>query len=84
MPMANDFTVERDWGPFMLRAFPDGNAGEAALTDAQHRLVNAIAAKDDCWGNIGNKITRLRRAGLPTDRASLRVHLVNPDRAADV
>ncbi len=84
MSMANDFTVERDWGPLLLRAFPDGNASETALTDGQYRLLSAIAAKEDCWGNIGNKITWLRRAGLPTDRASFRVLLANPDQAADV
>ncbi|MFD8750197.1 hypothetical protein ACFV0O_04340 [Kitasatospora sp. NPDC059577] len=84
MPMANDFTVERDCGPLLLRAFPDGNAGEAALTDAQRRFVSAIAAKDNCWGSIGNKITWLRTAGLPTDRASFRVLLANPGRAAGV
>nr|WSX75530.1 HEAT repeat domain-containing protein [Streptomyces sp. NBC_00899] len=84
MAMANDFTVERDWGPLLLRAFPDGNASEAALTDAQRQLLSAIAAKDDCWGNIGNKITWLRRAGLPTDRASFGALLANPDQTADV
>jgi hypothetical protein len=78
--MANDFTVERDWGPLLLRAFPDGNVGEVALTDGQHRLLSAIAAKDDCWGNIGNKITWLRRAGLPTERDSFRALLANADR----
>ncbi|WP_051969461.1 hypothetical protein [Kitasatospora azatica] len=86
IPMANDYTVERDWGPLMLRAFPEGNggnAGEAALTDAQRRLLSAIAAKDDCWGNIGNKITWLRRAGLPTDRAAFRALLAADDRPLD-
>ncbi|MFG2846388.1 HEAT repeat domain-containing protein [Kitasatospora sp. NPDC048296] len=83
MPMANDFTVERDWGPLLLRAFPDGNASEAALTDAQYQLLSAIAAKDDCWGNIGNKITWLRRAGLPPERDSFRALLTSRDRASD-
>ncbi|WP_370087738.1 hypothetical protein [Streptacidiphilus sp. MAP12-16] len=50
--MANDYTVEPGWGPLLLRAFPDGNATEAVLTDAQRQLLTAIADKDDCWGNI--------------------------------
>ncbi|MEY9876791.1 hypothetical protein ABH931_006302 [Streptacidiphilus sp. MAP12-33] len=84
MPMANDFTVECDWGPLLLRAFPDGNTTEAALTDAQCHLLTAIAAKDDCWGNIGNKIIWLRKVGLPTDRDAIHTLLANADRTPDV
>jgi hypothetical protein len=83
VPMASDLTVERDWGPLLLRAFPRGNATEMALTAAQRQLLTAIADKDDCWGNIGNKIVWLRKAGLPTDRASFRALVTDADRAAD-
>jgi hypothetical protein len=72
MSMAGDYTVDRDWGPLLLRAFPAGDGAEAALTPAQRRLLTAIADQDDCWGNIGNKFTWLRKAGLPTDRDTFR------------
>jgi len=39
MPMANDFTVERDWGSLLPCAFPGGNVTKAALTPAQRQLV---------------------------------------------
>ena len=83
VPMASNFTVERDWGPLLLRAFPRGNATEVALTAAQRQLLTAIADKDDCWGNIGNKIAWLRKAGLPTDRASFRALVTDAGQAAD-
>jgi hypothetical protein len=66
-----------------VRAFPDGNATKAPLTAAQRQLLAAIADKDDCWGNIGNKITWLRKAGLPTERETFRALLSDANQAPD-
>ncbi|GLY50743.1 hypothetical protein [Lentzea sp. NBRC 102530] len=67
--MTNAYIVDNDWGPLLVRAFPDGPA--AALTAAQHRFLGALVANDGCWGKIGNRDSWLRKAGLPTGRDAL-------------
>ncbi|MFD7906480.1 HEAT repeat domain-containing protein [Kitasatospora sp. NPDC059747] len=72
VPLADDFTVERDWGPLLVKALPNGFPADAEPTAAQRAFLRAVAANDGCWGTIGNKIIWLRRVGLPEDRAEFR------------
>ncbi|MFD4671240.1 HEAT repeat domain-containing protein [Lentzea sp. NPDC058450] len=68
--MTNAYTVDSDWGPLLVRAFPSGPAD--ALTAAQHRFLAALVTNDECWGSIANPKGWLRKAGLPTERDALR------------
>lgn len=70
--MTNEYTVDNDWGPLLVRAFPHGPDD---MTASQRRFLDALVANDECWGNIGNRIIWLRRAGLPENRAGLRALL---------
>ncbi len=70
--MTNAHTVESDWGPLLVRAFPDGFAAGDALSENQRRFLATIVDNDECWGNIGNPYGWFRRVGLPTDRDDLR------------
>jgi hypothetical protein len=70
--MTNAHTVESDWGPLLVRAFPDGFAAGDTLSENQHRFLLAIVDNDECWGIVANPYNWFRRVGLPTDRAELR------------
>jgi hypothetical protein len=71
--MTNQYTVDNDWGPLIQRAFPLPYAG--SLTPAQRAFLTALAANRACWGVLGNRMTWLRRAGLPSERADLQALL---------
>ncbi|MFI1445426.1 HEAT repeat domain-containing protein [Streptomyces fructofermentans] len=72
IPLASDYTVDQDWGPLLAKAFPGGREPGSDLTPAQRDLLHALAENDACWGNIGNKYSWLRDAGLPQKREELR------------
>ncbi|MEV7559874.1 HEAT repeat domain-containing protein [Streptomyces sp. NPDC089795] len=75
IPLASDYTVDRDWGPLLVKAFPAGYSPGLRLSAAQRGLLQAVAANDNCWGNIGNKFRWLREAGLPERRDAIRALL---------
>lgn len=75
IPLASDFTVDRDWGPLLVKAFPTGYSPGLTLSAAQRELLQAITANDKCWGNIGNKFRWLGEVGLPEQRAAIRALL---------
>ncbi|MDT5223862.1 MAG: hypothetical protein QOG19_1269 [Mycobacterium sp.] len=69
--MTNAHTVASDWGPLLVRAFPDGFASGQTLSESQRRFLRAIVDNDECWGIISNPYSWLRPLGLPTDRVEL-------------
>ncbi|MFJ6675031.1 hypothetical protein ACIQMJ_28345 [Actinosynnema sp. NPDC091369] len=73
--MTNSYTVDRDWGPLLVRAFPEGFNPERALTGAQRRFLVAVVDNDECWEGVSNPVLWFRRAGLPSDRDGLRALL---------
>lgn len=75
IPLASDYTVDRDWGPLLVKAFPTGYDPARPLTPAQRDLLRALTANDRCWGNIGNKYMWLRDTGLPEQREAIRALL---------
>jgi len=72
VPLASDYTVDRDWGPLLIKAFPQGFTSAADLTTAQRCFLDALVSNDACWGNIANKSRWLREAGLPERRTEIR------------
>lgn len=75
IPLASDYSVDRDWGPLLVKAFPVGHSPGLQLSAAQRELLQALTANDNCWGNMGNKIRWLREAGLPEQRDAIRALL---------
>ncbi|OPG02751.1 hypothetical protein B1R27_31250 [Streptomyces sp. GKU 895] len=75
IPLASDYTVDRDWGPLLVKAFPTGYTPGLPLSAAQRELLKAVTANDKCWGDIGNKFLWLRKAGLPDQRDAIRALL---------
>ncbi|WP_329375942.1 HEAT repeat domain-containing protein [Streptomyces sp. NBC_01351] len=75
IPLASDYTVDRDWGPLLVKAFPTGYSPGLPLSAAQGDLLRAVTANDKCWGNIGNKFRWLREVGLPDQRDAIRALL---------
>ncbi|MCX4804357.1 HEAT repeat domain-containing protein [Streptomyces sp. NBC_01214] len=75
IPLASDYTVDCDWGPLLVKAFPNGHGPGQPLTVAQRELLQAVTANEECWGNMGNKIRWLREAGLPEQRDAIRAVL---------
>ncbi len=69
------FTVGCEWGPLLVKAFPDGYVPGAELTGAQRSFLQALAENDDCWGLIANPRSWFKRTGLPEDRAEIRALL---------
>ncbi|MFD4672479.1 hypothetical protein ACFWNN_22325 [Lentzea sp. NPDC058450] len=59
-----------DWGPFVVRAFPDGWPG--TLSAAQERLTSMLLANDRCWNPFVGGRRWFQQAGLPVERAELR------------
>jgi hypothetical protein len=63
------YTVERDWGPLLAKAFPTPPDPSGALTDAQRAYLQALVANDRLWDpSNGNSTFYLRGLGLPTSR----------------
>ncbi|WP_234322382.1 HEAT repeat domain-containing protein [Streptomyces sp. NRRL B-24720] len=75
IPLASDYSVDRDWGPLLVKAFPTGYSPGLQLSDSQRELLQAVTANDKCWGNIGNKYRWLSEAGLPEQRDAIRALL---------
>ncbi|GAQ74834.1 HEAT repeat protein [Streptomyces turgidiscabies] len=75
IPLASDFTVDRDWGPLLVKAFPTGYCPGLPLSAAQRELLQAVTTNANCWGNIGNKFRWLREVGLPEQRDAIRTLL---------
>ncbi|WP_329106727.1 HEAT repeat domain-containing protein [Streptomyces sp. NBC_01439] len=75
IPLASDHTVDRDWGPLLVKAFPHGHSPGQPLSVAQRELLQAVTANEACWGNIGNKFRWLKEAGLPEQRDVIRALL---------
>lgn len=70
--MTNAHTVQSDWGPILVRAFPDGFTPAVALSETQRRFLAAIVDNDECWGVVSNPYSWLHPLGLPTQRDELR------------
>ncbi|SFL65556.1 HEAT repeat domain-containing protein [Streptomyces pini] len=75
IPLASDYTVDQDWGPLLVKAFPTGYSPDLPLSAVQRELLRAVTANDECWGNIGNKFRWLREANLPEQRDDIRALL---------
>ncbi|MEV6813131.1 hypothetical protein [Micromonospora sp. NPDC051296] len=73
--MTNAYTVDSDWGPLLIRAFPEGFVKGQELSAAQRQFLTAIVDNDRCWGSIANPTFWFSRAGLPADRDGLRALL---------
>ncbi|WP_431966762.1 HEAT repeat domain-containing protein [Actinacidiphila sp. bgisy160] len=71
-PMYNQHTVDSEWGPLLALAFPTPYVPGHPLTDAQRAFLRVLVDQDACWGNIANRVSWLRAAGLPSDREPLR------------
>lgn len=69
------YTVDREWGPLLVKAFPDSYIRGTELTDAQRSFLQAISENDDCWGKIANPRVWLRKIGLPEERAEIQALL---------
>jgi hypothetical protein len=70
--MTNAYTVDRDWGPFLKRAFPVRLVPGQPLTAAQREFLSAIVDNKRCWGSVANPMLWLNESGLPDNRRSLR------------
>lgn len=74
--VANGYTVDHDWGPLLLAAFPDvaftpgvRPPRPATLDDAQRALLRALVANDTLWDpKNGNAYLARMRVGLPDTR----------------
>jgi hypothetical protein len=67
---ATTYTVDRDWGPFLLAAFPDGVPASSRLSRAQRDFLVALVGNDELWNRRhGNAMSWFRRVGLRYDRA---------------
>jgi hypothetical protein len=61
------YCVDRDWGPLLAAAFPDG--GGIVKTDAQRRFLGALVERPDLWdSSFGNPRKWFKKAGLSYDR----------------
>ncbi|CQD04584.1 hypothetical protein BN1232_00716 [Mycobacterium lentiflavum] len=69
--MTNAHTVGSDWGPLLVRAFPNGHAPGASPSENQRRFLAAIVDNDECWGVTANPYGWFRGVGLPTERDEL-------------
>lgn len=69
------FTVDREWGPLLVKAFPDGYVPGTELTGAQRSFLQALAENDNCWGLIANPRSWFKRTGLPEERAEIQALL---------
>lgn len=78
--MTNAHTVGSDWGPLLVRAFPDGFVSGDNLSESQRRFLTTVLDNDECWGIIANPYGWFRQVGLPTERAELR-SVTRPRRA---
>jgi hypothetical protein len=70
--MTNGFTVDVDWGPLLLRAFPRPHVPGTPPSWHQRAFLAALLDNDGCWGVSGNAIPWFARAGLPHGREALR------------
>jgi hypothetical protein len=66
------YTVDREWGPLLVKAFPDGYVPGTELTDAQRSFLQALSENHNCWGRIANPRIWLKRTGLPEERTGIR------------
>ena len=46
---ADSTTVDYDWGPLLVRAFPGGYAAGQELSSAQRAYLTALVENDKCW-----------------------------------
>ena len=71
--IATRYTVDHDWGPLLLAAFPGGTPVEAPLSEPQRRYLAALVDNPDLWDpRHGNASLIFGRAGLPYDRQACR------------
>jgi hypothetical protein len=67
-------TVDRDWGPLLAAAFPEGDG--VVRTDSQRRYLRALTDRADLWDpRYGNAELWFKKAGLPYDRKECRKRL---------
>lgn len=65
--VAVPFSVDFDWGPLLVAAFPDGSG--IVKTEAQRRFLRALVDKAELWDpTCGNAYKWFKQAGLPYDR----------------
>jgi hypothetical protein len=66
-------SVDFDWGPLLVAAFPGGGPVELPLTESQRRYLAALVDNPDLWDpRNGNAGLVFGRAGLPYDRQACR------------
>jgi hypothetical protein len=46
---ADSTTVDYDWGPLLVRAFPGKYAAGQQLSPTQHAYLTALVENDQCW-----------------------------------
>lgn len=77
--IATKYTVNFDWGPLLLAAFPDGALPDR-LSDSQRRYLGALVDNPDLWDpRFGNAFLIFKQAGLPYDRDACRALLMRRD-----
>lgn len=77
--IATKYTVDFDWGPLLLAAFPDGALPER-LSEAQRRNLSALVDNPDLWDpRLGNASLVFKRAGLPYERDACRALVTRDD-----
>ncbi|MFJ5829516.1 HEAT repeat domain-containing protein [Streptomyces sp. NPDC093089] len=78
VPFCSNLTIAEDWGPLLAAAFPSGYNQGAKLTPAQHRYLDALAARDVCWRYTHLVTPWFDDVDLPVDRNAIRTLLTGP------
>ncbi|WP_406433156.1 hypothetical protein [Streptomyces sp. NBC_01589] len=78
MPFCSNLTIAEDWGPLLAAAFPSGYDQSAKLTPAQHRYLEALADRDECWRYTHLIASWFDDIGLPSDRNAITALLARP------
>ncbi|GAA3924345.1 HEAT repeat domain-containing protein [Actinomadura viridis] len=74
--ITSDFTVDRDWGPLLARAFPRPYVPGDPLTAAQRAFLGALAGNFGCFrDDIPDRLPWLHGAGLPGARPAVQALL---------
>ncbi|MFF5263873.1 HEAT repeat domain-containing protein [Actinomadura viridis] len=74
--ITSDFTVDRDWGPLLAKAFPRPYVPGDPLTAAQRAFLSALARNFGCFrDDIPDRLPWLDAAGLPATRPAVQALL---------
>ncbi len=69
--VASKHTVDRDWGPLLLAAFPEPIEDDRWITAVQRAFLEALVANDELWDRrYTGPVRWFDQVGLPYDRDS--------------